>query len=60
MRTDKMTSGRRRGGGGGTPLYKPYGYMPPKGYGLALFWSETGIDFALFGLESVWFTRELR
>ena len=26
--------------------------MPPKGYGLALFWSETGIDFAHFGLES--------
>ena len=41
------------GGGGGTPLYKPYRYVPPQdrvfaasGFGL-----KTGIDFAYFGLE---------
>ena len=42
------------GGGGGTPLYKPYRYVPPPhrvGF-LRLFGLKTGIDFAPFGLES--------
>ena len=36
-----------------TPLYKPYKYVPPHRVGVsAPFWSETGIHFAHFGLES--------
>ena len=39
--------------GVGTPLHKPYGYVPPK---RLWFWgrfgSKTGIHFAHFGLES--------
>ena len=34
------------GVGGGTPLYKPFRYVPRR-FGL-----KTGIDFAHFGLES--------
>ena len=41
--------------GGGTPLYKPYRYVPPPpprvGF-LRRFCLKTGIDFAHFGLES--------
>ena len=41
------------GGGGGTPLYKPYRYVPPQWVGcLCCFCLKTGIDFAHFGLES--------
>ena len=40
-------------GGGGTPLYKPYRYVPPQREGfLCRFGLKTGIDFAHFGLES--------
>ena len=38
---------------GGTPLYKPYRYVPPQMVG---FWGrfglKTGVDFAHFDLES--------
>ena len=48
-------SGQVAGGrGGGTPLYKPYRYVPPPhrvGF-LRLFGLKTGIHFAPFGLES--------
>ena len=40
-------------GGGGTPLYYPYRYVPPQ---RVWFWPpfglKTGTDFAHFGLES--------
>ena len=40
-------------GGGGTPLYKLYRYVPPHWVGfLRLFGLKTGIHFAPFGLES--------
>ena len=40
-------------GRGGTPLYKPYRYVPPQWVGcLCCFCLKTGIDFAHFGLES--------
>ena len=48
---------------GGTPLYKPYRYVPPQRVGfLRRFDLKTGIDFPHFGPESVrvWFSRELR
>ena len=50
------------GGGGGTPLYKPYRYVPPKRVGfLPRFGLKMGVDFAPFGLESgPWFSKELR
>ena len=51
----KFWSGQVAGGtgGGGTPLYKPYRYVPPQRVGfLRLFGLKTGIDFAPFGLES--------
>ena len=39
--------------GGGTPLYKPYKYVPPLRVGfLRRFGLKRGIDFAHFGLES--------
>ena len=39
--------------GGGTPLYKPYRYVPRHQVGfLSLFGLKTGIHFALFGLKS--------
>ena len=38
---------------GGTPLHKPYRYVPPKRlWFLGRFGSKTSIDFAQFGLES--------
>ena len=41
------------GGGEGTPLYKPYRYVPPQRVGfLRRFGLKTGIDSAHFGLES--------
>ena len=41
------------GGGGDTPLYKPYRYVPPQRVEfLGLFGLKTGIDFGHFGLES--------
>ena len=41
--------------GGVTPLYKPYGYVPPHRVGfLRRFGLKTGIHFAHFGLESGW------
>ena len=40
-------------GGGGTPSYKPYRYVPPQRvWFLVLFGLKTGIHFAHFGLES--------
>ena len=40
-------------GGGGTPLCKPYMYVPPQRVGfLRLFGLKTGINFALLGMES--------
>ena len=40
-------------GGGGTPLHKPYRYVPAHLVGfLCCFCLKTGIDFAHFGLES--------
>ena len=40
-------------GGGETPLYKPYKYVPPHWLGfLRRFGLKTGIHFAYFGLES--------
>ena len=50
--------------GGGTPLYKLCGYVPPyRVRFLCRFGLKIGIQFAHFGLESVfegWFLRELR
>ena len=41
------------GGGGGTPLCKPYRYVPSHLVGfLRRFCLKTGIHFAHFGLES--------
>ena len=41
------------GVGGGTPLYKPYRYVPPRRGGvLRRFGLKTGIHFAHIGLES--------
>ena len=41
------------GGGGVTPLYKLYSYLPPHRVGfLRRFGLTTGIHFAHFGLES--------
>ena len=38
---------------GGTPIYKPYGYVPPHRVGfLRCFGLKTGIHFAHFSLES--------
>ena len=40
-------------GGGGTPLYKPYRYVPLQRVGfLHRLGLKTGIDLAQFGLES--------
>ena len=50
----RVTS-RPRGGGGVTPLYKPYRYTPPHQVGfLRCFGLKMGIHFAHFGLESGW------
>ena len=41
------------GGEGGTPLYRPYRYVPPQREGiLRRFGLITGIDFAHFSLET--------
>ena len=41
------------GGGGSTPLCKPYRYVPPQRvWFLGLFGLKTGTHFAHFGLES--------
>ena len=40
------------GGGGGTPLYKPYRYMPPHRVGfLSCFGLKTGIHFLGTGFQ---------
>ena len=45
--------GKGRGGRGGTPLYKPYRYVPPQRVGfLRRFGLKKGTDFAHFSLES--------
>ena len=49
--------------GGGTPLYKPYRYVPPHRVGfLRRFGLKTGIHFGVYILvwNRVWFSRELR
>jgi len=52
-RIDSVAPPRPGGGGGGTPLYKPYRYVPPQRvWFLYLFGLKTGIDFVHFGLES--------
>ena len=44
---------QRGGGGGGTPLYRPYRYVLPQRVGfLRRFGLITGIDFAHFSLET--------
>ena len=44
--------GTRRLGGGGTPLYKLYRYVPPHRVGfLRCFVLKTGVHFVHFGLE---------
>ena len=46
---------------GGTPLYKPYRYVPPQRVGVfAPFWSENGYTLCLLVWNLVWFSRELR
>ena len=48
-----MTSCIHYSRGGGTPLYKPYRYVPTQRVRfLVLFGLKTGIHFAHFGLES--------
>ena len=40
-------------GGGGTPLYKVYRYVPPQRvWFLSLFGLKTGVDFDNYGLKS--------
>ena len=42
-----------RGGGGGTPLYKLYRYVPPQRVlFMSRFGLQTGIDFTHYGLKS--------
>ena len=42
----------REGGGGGTPLYKLYRYVPPQRvWFLSRFGLKTGIDFDHYGLK---------
>ena len=42
----------RRGGGGGTPVYQVYTYVPPQRvWFLSRFGLKTGIDFEHFGLK---------
>ena len=44
---------------GGTPLYKPYRYVLPKGLGIfGPFWSENTLPILVW--NRVWFLRELR
>ena len=46
------------GGWGGTPLHKPYGYVPPQRVGfLQRFGLKTDAECAHFGLESGMGTR---
>ena len=48
-------------GGGGTPLYKLYKYVPPHQVGFSRrFGLKKGIHFADFGLESDMVLRELQ
>ena len=53
--------GGRGWGGGGTPLYKRYRYVPPHRVGfLRRFGLKMSIHFANFALESGMVSRELR
>ena len=46
---------------GGTPLYKPYRYVPPQRIGFSRrFGLRTGIGFAHFGLELGMVSRKTR
>ena len=48
-------------GGGGTPLYKLYRYVPPHRVGfIRRFGLKTGIHFAHLVWNRVWILRELR
>ena len=50
-------------GGGGTPLYKPYRYVPSHkqyGFWFLVFAPFSSENFAHFGLESGMVSRELR
>ena len=46
---------------GGTPLYKPYRYVPPQRVGfLRRFVLKSGIDLPILVWNRLWFSRELR
>ena len=48
-----LLESRERRVGGGTPLYKPYRYVPPQRVGfLGIFGLKTGTHFAHFDMES--------
>ena len=50
---ERLRQRKHPGGGGATPLYKLYRYLPPHRVGfLRRFGLKTGIHFAHFGLES--------
>ena len=52
-----VCAGKCHSSPGGTPLYKPYGYVPPQRVGfLRRSGLKTGIDFPHFGPESkIWY-----
>ena len=50
--SDEEVSSRSWGGGGLLPYISLLGMYRPKGYSFAPFRSDTGTDFAHFGLES--------
>ena len=53
LRAQRSSLFQNPGGGGGTPLYKLYRYVPPHRVGfLRRFGLKTGMHFAHFGLES--------
>ena len=57
----KVTEVRNPGGGGVTPLYKLYRYVPPQRvWFLSCFGLKTGIELTIMVLNRVWFTREPR
>ena len=57
----EVITNTRGGGGVGTPIYKPYRYVPPHRVGfLRCFGLKTGQHFAHFGLESGMVYRKLR
>ena len=53
--SDEEVSSRGKGGGGLLPYISLLGMYRPKGYSFAPFRSETGTDFARFGLPGLVF-----